>query len=66
MIVPLFQAAAAAPEPSSLQAFFETMKPLFPIPALFVRLPALYFFFRKTWRELDEDAQRHRGEMISR
>ncbi len=55
-----------APEPSALDSFLTATKPLFPIPALIVVLPALYFFFRKTWRELDEDAQKHRGEMLAR
>jgi membrane protease YdiL (CAAX protease family) len=54
------------PEPSGLDAFLTATKPLFPIPALVVILPALYFFFRKTWRELDEEAQKHRGEMLAR
>jgi len=41
-------------------------KPLFPILALCVVLPALYYFFRKTWRELDEEAQKNRGELLAR
>ena len=40
-------------------------KPLLPIPALLVLLPGLYYVFRGTWRELDEDAQRHRGEILA-
>ncbi len=40
MIVPLLQGAAQA-EPSSIESFLEATKPLFPIPALFVLLPAL-------------------------
>jgi len=57
---------ASQPQPSALESFLTSAKPLFPIPALFVLLPALYFFFRTTWRELDEDAQKHRGEMLAR
>ncbi len=41
------------------------IKPLFPIPALCVVLPLLWLFFRQTWRELDEDAHRHRGELLA-
>jgi membrane protease YdiL (CAAX protease family) len=41
--------AAASPW---LQAF----KPLLPIPLLLVILPALWWFFRGTWKELDDDA----------
>lgn len=40
-------------------------KPLFPIPALLVVIPLIYLMFRQTWRELDEDAHRHRGEMLA-
>jgi membrane protease YdiL (CAAX protease family) len=36
-----------------------------PIPALLAILPILYPVFRRTWRELDEDAQRHRGELLA-
>jgi membrane protease YdiL (CAAX protease family) len=41
------------------------MKIFFPVPALIVVLPLLYFFFRQTWRELDEDAHKHRGEILA-
>ncbi len=58
-------AAAQPPQPSAFDAFLTAAKPILPIPALFVVLPALYFFFRRTWRELDEDAQRHRGEVLA-
>ncbi|WP_394833140.1 CPBP family intramembrane metalloprotease [Pendulispora rubella] len=37
----------------------------FPVPALLVVLPLIYLFFRKTWRELDEEAHEHRGHMLS-
>jgi membrane protease YdiL (CAAX protease family) len=63
VLAPLFQ---TQPEPSALESFMTAFKPLFPIPALFVLLPALYFFFRKTWKHLDEEAQVHRGEMLAR
>jgi membrane protease YdiL (CAAX protease family) len=55
-----------APQPSALVKLLQTGKPLLPIPALIVILPVVYLFFRTTWRELDEDAQRHRGEILAR
>jgi membrane protease YdiL (CAAX protease family) len=50
---------------SGFMAFLSALKPLFPIPALLAILPAVWFMFRKTWRELDEDAQKHRGEILA-
>ena len=43
----------------------ERLKPFFPIPALLVILPLVWLFFRQTWRELDEDAHRHRGAILA-
>jgi membrane protease YdiL (CAAX protease family) len=37
-------------------SLLETLKPLIPIPTLLVLLPGLRWFFRGTWKELDEDA----------
>lgn len=54
-----------AAQPSALVRFMQTAKPILPIPALLVILPLIYLFFRSTWRELDEDAQRHRGEILA-
>lgn len=54
-----------ATQPSKFSAFFDAAKPFFPIPALLVVLPLLWLFFRDTWRELDEDAQKHRGELLA-
>ena len=53
-----------APEPA-LESFLHAAKPLIPIPALLAILPLVWLFFRGTWRELDEDAQRQRGELIA-
>ncbi len=53
-----------APAPA-LQAFLQSAKPLLPIPALLLILPIVYLFFRQTWRELDEDAHRYRGEVLA-
>ncbi len=44
-------------------ALLETIKPLIPIPALLVILPALWWFFRATWKELDEDAFQWRAKL---
>ncbi len=44
----------------------ETLKPILPIPILCGLMPLMWLFFRDTWRELDEDAYRHRGELLSR
>jgi membrane protease YdiL (CAAX protease family) len=64
LLVPPILLPPTPPRPA-IEAFLETFKPLLPIPALLVVLPAVYFFFRTTWRELDEDAQRHRGEVLA-
>ncbi|HEY2515058.1 MAG TPA: CPBP family intramembrane glutamic endopeptidase, partial [Polyangiaceae bacterium] len=56
---------APPPPPSSLQIWSERLKPFFPIVALLVVLPIVLLFFRQTWRELDEDAHRHRGEVLA-
>jgi hypothetical protein len=53
-----------AHEPSGFDAFMATFRPLIPIPGLLVILPLLWLFFRSTWRELDEDAHRHRGALL--
>jgi membrane protease YdiL (CAAX protease family) len=37
-------------------SLLETLKPLLPIPVLGIILPALWWFFRDTWKQLDEDA----------
>jgi len=44
-------------------SFFETIKPVLPIPALLVILPALWWFFRDTWRQLDDDALAWRTQL---
>jgi membrane protease YdiL (CAAX protease family) len=55
--------ALTSAEPGRLSAFLTAFKPLLPIPALLVLLPALWLFFRDTWRELDDDATRWRTEL---
>jgi membrane protease YdiL (CAAX protease family) len=56
--------AEGAPHVSAFASFLEVAKPLLPIPGLLILLPGLYYVFRDTWRELDLDAQRHRGEIL--
>jgi membrane protease YdiL (CAAX protease family) len=52
-------------ELTGLAGFIESAKPLLPIPALLFILPIVWLFFRNTWRELDEDAHRHRAEILA-
>jgi membrane protease YdiL (CAAX protease family) len=53
----------APPDPGPLSALLTALKPILPIPLLLVILPALWWFFRSTWKELDDDATRHRIEI---
>jgi|CZKU01.1.fsa_nt_gi membrane protease YdiL (CAAX protease family) len=55
-------APVSPPEPGALETFMAAIKPILPIPLLLVILPALWWFFRSTWRELDDDATRYRIE----
>jgi len=55
-----------APPPPFLDHFLTTWRPLLPIPGLLLILPLVYLFFRSTWRELDEDAHRYRGELLAK
>ena len=60
---------ASLPPPKDLggiAGFIETIKPVLPIPALFVLVLLLYYMFRDTWRILDEDAQRERGALLAK
>lgn len=66
MLKPYTNPGAATKELTGFPAFIESVKPVLPIPALLVILPVIWLFFRKTWRELDEDAQKSRGEMLAR
>jgi len=51
-------------EPGGFAAFMHAVKPLIPIPGLLIVLPALWWFFRSTWRELDEDAEKYRADLV--
>ncbi|HEX3772196.1 MAG TPA: hypothetical protein VHV30_15070, partial [Polyangiaceae bacterium] len=56
-------APPSAPAFSYLTTFLAFLKPLLPVPLLCLVLPALWWFFRDTWRELDDDATQHRLAM---
>jgi membrane protease YdiL (CAAX protease family) len=56
------QTPLTPPEPGGLESLLSAMKPILPLPALLVLLPALWWFFRGTWKELDDDATRWRLE----
>jgi membrane protease YdiL (CAAX protease family) len=43
----------------------ETIKPLVPIPVLLILLPLLWWFFRDTWQELDNEAAAWRARLAS-
>jgi len=65
MFRPSYTPSPLSENPTGLEALSHLVKPFFPIPALLVVLPLLYLFFRQTWRELDEDAHRYRGEVLA-
>jgi membrane protease YdiL (CAAX protease family) len=52
-----------APEAGGFGSLLETLKPVLPIPVLLVLLPALWWFFRDTWKELDDDAFAWRSKL---
>jgi membrane protease YdiL (CAAX protease family) len=54
------QAVASAGSP-----ILETIKPLLPIPVLLAVLPALWWFFRDTWKQLDADALAWRQKLAA-
>lgn len=54
---------AGAPEPGGFGAFLSTVKPVLPIPLLLIILPALWWFFRDTWKALDDEATEERIKM---
>src|SRR5690242_20756288 len=66
--LPLELPVRPLPEVSWLQAHlsFSPVKALLPLPILAAVAPAIWWFFRDTWRELDEEAARHRGDLVAR
>ncbi len=65
MIAPTDVVDLSHPHGASFQGALERYRALIPIPALLVILPLVWLFFRQTWRELDEEAHRHRGEVLA-
>lgn len=51
--------------PTGNDTLLAALRPFVPIPGFLVVLPLLYLFFRKTWRQLDIDAQEHRGQILA-
>jgi membrane protease YdiL (CAAX protease family) len=51
------------PDAGGFSAFLETVKPVLPIPVLLVLLPGLWWFFRDTWRELDDETTAWRAAL---
>jgi membrane protease YdiL (CAAX protease family) len=58
--------AAHAPlAASGFNTFLERVQPILPIPILLVLLTALWWFFRGTWQELDNEAAAWRARLAS-
>ncbi|MBI5532568.1 MAG: CPBP family intramembrane metalloprotease [Deltaproteobacteria bacterium] len=58
-------------DPNATSAFHRWLEsPLvkapLPIPILLAIAPVIWLFFRSTWRELDAEAQRYRGEWVAK
>jgi len=45
---------------------YPPVKVLFPVPILAAVAPAIWWFFRPTWRELDEEAASYRASLTAR
>lgn len=54
------QPVLASPDAGGFNSFVVGLKPLLPIPVLLAVLPLLWWFFRATWKELDDEATRWR------
>jgi membrane protease YdiL (CAAX protease family) len=65
-VIALAPGRAPVQELGGLAGFIESYKALLPIPALAGILFLVWLFFRNTWRELDEDAHRHRAEVLAK
>src|ERR1700704_6356221 len=53
----------APPDAGAFDSVLSAIKPILPIPVLLVVLPVLWWLFRETWKELDDDATRWRAAM---
>jgi len=60
MILPV-----VARDPGRVDWAVSAIKPILPIPALLILLPALWWFFRDTWHELDVEATAFRVKMAA-
>jgi membrane protease YdiL (CAAX protease family) len=50
------QTPVTPPDTGGFESLLSAIKPIIPVPALLVLLPALWWFFRSTWAELDDEA----------
>ena len=53
----------APPGPGGFDSLVLAFKPLLPVPILLLVLPALWWLFRGTWKELDDDATKWRATL---
>jgi membrane protease YdiL (CAAX protease family) len=51
----------ASPDAGGLDSVLSALRPLVPIPILLLVLPVLWWLFRATWKELDDDATKWRA-----
>ena len=62
----LLAVAAGPTAPRAAPTLFETAtKALFPVAAYIALAPVLWFFFRRTWRELDVAAHEHQRKTLA-
>jgi membrane protease YdiL (CAAX protease family) len=59
----LLDPPSVAADAGGFSSFVEAVKPILPIPVLLVVLPALWWLFRGTWKELDDDAATWRAQL---
>src|SRR5262249_46997778 len=57
----------APPDATGLGAFLQSpyFRTFIPVPIIVALAPVVWWFFRSTWRELDVEAQRHRGAILA-
>jgi membrane protease YdiL (CAAX protease family) len=55
------------PEATGIGAFLQSpyFRTFIPVPIIIALSPIVWWFFRSTWRELDIEAQRHRGATLA-
>lgn len=58
--------APAPPSEPTVSLGEALLRMLFPIVGFLVVVPIVYFFFRRTWRELDVEALEHKKETLAR